>query len=65
MKDQETPEREQGKEREQKYIEFLKHHSGFYGELFDHIDQLGKVTFNGRELFEYCESHTRHGIRER
>lgn len=35
---------------------FLKHHSGYFGEEVDSIKQIAGITFTGEELLEYVNS---------
>jgi len=35
--------------------EWLKLHSGYYGDEIDNVKQLVKINFTGEELYEYCQ----------
>lgn len=35
--------------------DFLKFHSGYFGEQVDDVKQIALITFNGEELFEYLQ----------
>jgi len=36
-------------------LEWLKLHSGYYGDEIDNVKQLVKINFTGEELYEYCQ----------
>jgi len=35
--------------------EWLKLHSGYYGDEIDNVKKLVKINFSGEELYEYCQ----------
>lgn len=44
------------KSKEIREKEFLKFHSGYYGEEVDNIKQMVKCSFSGKELLEYINA---------
>jgi hypothetical protein len=43
--------------KEKPLTDFLKFHSGYYGESVDNIKQIKYIAFTGDELFEYVTTH--------
>lgn len=36
--------------------QFLKFHTGYYGEVVDHTSQIAMIRFDGEELLEYLQA---------